>query len=227
MLKFYILCGMRTQFRNPSFVFPFLALFISGCGVTEPVRVLEPGEIRVVASIGGPVVPSAMPTGVVPYATVGAMKGLTDRVTVTGNVHALLAGLRTFGVDGGAAYRLVGEDGMVPEVTAKAQALVMTTFTAGSLRVFPLCSVNGSYRLGDAVLGYVGAESLFQFTGENHYFVGPLVGAEVAISRRVRIQAEAKWMAANISTRNGLFEGQSSFRGKGSFGFFLGGSYVW
>jgi hypothetical protein len=218
---------MRTLIRNSSLAFPFFALLMSSCSTTEPVRVLEPGEVRIVASVGGPVVPSAVPTVVIPYVTVGAMKGVTDQLTVTGNVHALLAGLVTLGVEGGAAARLVREEGAIPEVTAKVQAVIMTNFTPGSFRLFPLCSVNGSYRLGDAVLGYVGVESLFQFTGEKHYFVGPFAGAEVAVSRRVRLQAEAKWMAANISTRNGAFEGQSSFHGKGSFGMFLGASYVW
>jgi hypothetical protein len=218
---------MRIPRGNSSLAFSLLALLMNGCSTTEPVRVLEPGEVRIVASVGGPVVPSAVPTVVIPYATFGLMKGVTDQLTVTGNVHALLAGLVTLGVEGGAACRLVREEGAIPEVTAKAQALVMTNFTPGSFRLFPLCSVNGSYRVGNDVLAYLGAESLFQFTGEDHYFLGPFMGAEVAVSRRVRLQVEAKWMAANISTRDGVFEGQSSFHGKGSFGMFLGASYVW
>jgi hypothetical protein len=211
----------------PIVVASLAAAVTSGCSVTEPVRVLDRGEVRLTGSVGGPVVPSSMPTVVVPYATAGAMVGISDNVTVTGNLHLVLMAIKTFGIDGGAAIRILPEEGAIPELTLKGQALVMTNFTAGSLRVFPFCSVNGSYRLGEAVLCYGGVESMFQFTGDDHYFVGPFAGVQIQLSRRVGMQTEAKWMAANINTRDGVFEGQSSFHGKGSFGLFLGVSYVW
>lgn len=123
--------------------------------------------------------------------------------------------------------RLTPQDGAIPEVTAKGQMLLMTNFTAGSFRVFPSISVNGSYQLGESVLGYGGLESMFQFTGDEHYFVGPFAGVQFGLSRRVAMQAEVKWMAANVDTRDGVFEGESSLGGHGSLGFFLGMSYVW
>jgi hypothetical protein len=203
------------------------ALVAAGCSVTQPVRVLDAGEVRLAGSIGGPIVPSTMPTVVVPYGTVGGMYGVSRDVTVTGNVHVVLGGLKTFGVDGGAAVRLIPQDGLVPELTAKGEVLVMTDFSPGSFRLFPFCSVNGSYVLGESLIGYAGVESMFQFTGVDHYFVGPFAGVQVGLSRRVALQVETKWMAANIDTRNGVFEGQSSFRGMGSAALFLGVTYVW
>jgi hypothetical protein len=198
-----------------------------GCGVTQPVRVLDRDEVRVTASFGGPVVPSAIPTVVIPYGTVGAMAGVTEGVTVTGNVHIPLVALETVGFDGGAAVRVVRENGIVPEVTAKGTALVMTDFKPGSFRLFPIVSLNGSYSIGESILGYAGLENMFQFTGNEHFFLGPFAGLEARVSQRFSLQGEAKWMAANIDTRNGVFEGQASFRGKGYFGLFLGASYVW
>jgi hypothetical protein len=181
----------------------------------------------VAASVGGPVVPSAIPTVVIPYATAGAMVGVSEGVTVTGNVHIPLGALKTFGLDGGAAGRFVHEKGLVPEITGKGAALVLTDFTAGSFRLFPFFSLNGSYSIGDWILAYGGMEGMLQFTGDEHFFFGPFAGLEVRLSRRFALQGEAKWMAANADTRNGIFEGQSSFRGRGSFGLFLGASYVW
>jgi len=204
-----------------------LILYAAGCGVTQPVRALEDKEVRVTASFGGPVVPSSVPTVVIPYGIIGAMVGVSERVTVTGNLHIPLAALATFGIDGGAAVRLARENGSVPEVTAKGAALLLTDFKPGSLRLFPEISVNGSYSIGESVLGYAGLENMFQFTGSEHFFFGPFAGMEVRLSRRFALQGEAKWMAANIDTRNGIFEGQASFRGRGYFGLFLGGSYVW
>jgi hypothetical protein len=205
----------------------FLLLSAAGCSVTQPVRVLDQGEVRVAASVGGPVVPSAIPTVVIPYATAGAMVGVSEGVTVTGNVHIPLGALKTFGLDGGAAGRFVHEKGLVPEITGKGAALVLTDFTAGSFRLFPFFSLNGSYSIGDWILAYGGMEGMLQFTGDEHFFFGPFAGLEVRLSRRFALQGEAKWMAANADTRNGIFEGQSSFRGRGSFGLFLGASYVW
>lgn len=204
-----------------------LALWTAGCTVTQPVRVLEPDEVRLTASFGGPVVPSSIPTVVVPYGTVGAMVGVTEAVTVTGNVHVPLVALETVGLDAGAAVRVVHESGFVPEVTAKGTALLITNFKPGSSRLFPLVSVNGSYLIGESVQAYGGMENMFQFTGTEHYFLGPFAGLEVRLSHRFALQGEAKWMAANIDTRTGVFEGQSSFHGKGSFGLFVGASYVW
>lgn len=198
-----------------------------GCGVTQPVRVLESNEVRVTTSFGGPVVPSSIPTVVIPYGTVGAMVGVSEDVTVTGNLHIPLVALETVGIDGGAAVRIVRENGLVPEVTAKGTALVLTDFMPGSFRLFPILAVNGSHSIGESILGYAGLENMFQFTGTEHFFFGPFAGMEVRLSHRFALQGEAKWMAANIDTRNGIFEGQASFRGKGYLGLFLGASYVW
>jgi len=214
--------------RRPyAFLTSWLLVFFTGCGVTQPVRVLEPGEVRVTASFGGPVVPSSMPTVVIPYGTIGGMAGVAEGITVTGNLHIPLVALETAGIDGGAAVRILRGDGPVPELTAKGTALLLTNFRAGSSRCFPILSLNGSYSLGGPALWYAGIENMFQFTGQEHFFVGPFTGIEVHLSRQIALQGEAKWMAANVDTRNGVFEGQASFRGKGYFGIFLGGSYAW
>ncbi|HTY57685.1 MAG TPA: hypothetical protein VMF59_02670, partial [Bacteroidota bacterium] len=182
---------------------------------------------RVTASFGGPVVPSSIPTVVIPYGTIGAIVGVSNSVTVTGNLHVPLVALETLGIDGGAAVRLVREDGFVPEVTAKGVALIVTNFKPGASRLFPEVSVNGSYLLGESVVAYAGIENMFQFTGAEHFFLGPFAGAEVRLSHRWALQGEAKWMAANINTRDGIFEGQASFRGMGYFGLFMGASCAW
>ena len=123
--------------------------------------------------------------------------------------------------------RLVREDGFVPEVTAKGVTLIVTNFKPGASRLFPEVSVNGSYLLGESVVAYAGIENMFQFTGTEHFFFGPFAGAEIRLSHRFALQGEAKWMAANINTRDGIFEGQASFRGMGYFGLFMGASYAW
>ena len=226
------ICSIGFNHRFPGhigywLVIVTLLLFLGGCGVTQPVRVLDNNEVRLTASFGGPVVPSSIPTVVIPYATAGAMLGVSDGVTVTGNIHIPLVALETFGFDGGAALRIVPEKRFVPEVTVKGTAFILTDFKTGGFRLFPILSLNGSYSIGESILGYAGLENMFQFTGDQHFFLGPFAGLEIHLSRSFALQGEAKWMAANINTRNGIFEGQSSFRGMGSFGLFVGASYVW
>ncbi len=217
-----------TCTRFPAFMLCLLfGLSSFHCAATQPVRVLDPGEVRIIASVGGPVVPSSMPSVVVPYATLGGAVGISEAVTATARLHVILSTMATVGIDGGAAVRLIAESGVVPEVAAKGELFFLTDFTAGSVRLFPSCSVNGSYQLWEPVICYGGVESMFQFTGYDHYFLGPFAGVELRLSRRIALQTEVKWMAANVDTRNGIFEGQSSIGGHGSVGFFMGVSYVW
>jgi hypothetical protein len=199
---------------------------LSSCGSVQPVRVLPEGQTGLSASLGGPILTTSSPIGFVPYVMLGGMHGVSDAVTLTGNVHALMAAFGVLGVDAGAAVRLVKQNGAVPELTAKAQAYLFTNFKPNSLRVFPYLSLNASYALNDAWLAYGAVENMVQFSGSPRYFVNPALGVQWSVSDRVNLQAEAKWTAANVNTLNGIFEGQSSIGGTGSIGAHIGFVYL-
>jgi len=78
----------RSAFLTIAVVLSFLSIH---CGVTQPVRVLEEGQTQLTASLGGPFVTVKSTTFPVPYATLGVMHGVSERITLVGNLHATAA----------------------------------------------------------------------------------------------------------------------------------------
>jgi hypothetical protein len=200
------------------------ALTGAACSATLPVRVLPKGESRLIASFGGPYLPKSSPTFVIPYTTLGAMRGVTENTTLVYNVHALMAALGVAGIDIGAAHRLRSQAGAAPEVTALGQAYLFAG--AGGTRVYPHASVNASWRRGERQLIYGGAEAIGQFSGAPAVLATPFAGWQFPAGRRLRLQTEFKWMAANRNTAHGIVKGESSIGGHGALGFQLGAQWA-
>lgn len=202
-----------------------LSLFFLGCGATQPVRVLDERETKVSASIGGPLIPFGKSTIPVPYLTAGIQHGVTPSVTITGNVHLLTALLGDVGVDAGAATRVLRQDGWIPEITCKAQCYFYYDAKRGNNpRIYPLLTANASCLQGESTLLYSGIDNLFQ-SAEPAYLLSPFAGMQFSIGRRIEMQIEAKWMAANVNTEHGIMEGHNSVGGRGNIGTFLGFHY--
>lgn len=203
-----------------------LAAFVAlHCGVTQPIRTLPEGTTRITGSFGGPLIPFAGTTMPVPYLMAGIAHGLPNDVTVTGNAHVLMAAMGNVGVDVGAATTLVKEQSWWPELVVKGEALAFSDLEGlSNIRVFPHASLTASYDLGP-LLGYAGADVLTQFSGDRRWFLTPCGGTSIPLSDMWTLQAELKWIAANVDTRHGVFEGHASVGGKGNVGFFLGVSY--
>ena len=203
-------------------IFSFLALH---CGATQPVRVLDDGATKVSASLGGPFIPLGNTVVPIPYLTAGVQHGYTGSTTLTANAHLLTALFGDIGIDVGAARRILQEDELVPEVTAKAQMYFFDDVRRGNNpRFFPMLTVNASYRAGSSTLVYFGADNFFQFSTPS-YFISPFVGTQFPLSRSVEMQVESKWMAANVNTAHGVFEGEGSVGGNGNIGLFVGFNY--
>jgi len=205
----------------------FAALVISlsmiGCGGTQPIRVLEEGRTQASFSLGGPIIELGGAPVPMPYLTVGAMHGFCDNLTLSANAHLLSAALGDVGLDAGASMRLLKQDGAIPEVTGKAQIYFFDNLARGpnEPRLFPMISLNGSYLIGQSSLVYVGIDNLFQLSKPG-YILSPFIGTEFYISRRISGQLEAKWMAANVNTEKGVFEGYGAIGSSGNIGVFLG-----
>ncbi|MCX6139161.1 MAG: hypothetical protein NTV54_16895 [Ignavibacteriales bacterium] len=197
------------------------------CGVTQPVRVLEKGSTQLSASLGGPIIkPAGFPMPV-PYMTAGAVHGLTGDVSLIGRAHVTALLFGDLGLDAGAAYALAHERGIVPEITATGELYLFSDLRHGSAtRGYPFLSLNASYVLTGSVLVFAGAEDVYQLRPARH-FMTPFAGVEIPVSSRSVLQMEMKWMAANVNTAHGVFEGYSSIGGMGSFATFFGCTYRW
>ena len=201
------------------------SFFALHCSATQPVRVLDEGATNVSASLGGPFIPLGNNLVPVPYLTAGIQHGYTGSTTLTANAHLLTALLGDVGMDVGAAQRVLPQDEAVPELTAKAQMYFFYDAQRGNNpRFFPMLTANASYRVGNAALLYFGADNFFQFSKPS-YFVSPFLGTQFPLGRGVEMQVESKWMAANVNTAHGVFEGDGSVGGNGNISLFLGFTY--
>jgi hypothetical protein len=202
-----------------------IAIVIASCSSVQPVRVLEKDAYVATGSIGGAFLPSKSPAGILPYLTVGGAHGVTEDLTMHGHAHVLLAAFGVVGIDYGASYRALKQDGAVPEVTVGGQLLMFTKLSSEpNPRVYPNLSANASWQVGEQSLIYTGSHATIQLsTGD--VFVSPFVGYQFPLNKTFDLQIEGIWQAANRNTSGGVFEGLSSIKGKGSYGFYIGGIY--
>ena len=202
-----------------------LALVVSSCGVTQPVRIIDQGTTQAAVSLGGPLIPFGGMTVPTPYLNLGLIHGYKDNLTLTGNVHATTALLKNAAFDLGAATRLARESNGWPELTAKGQFYFFSDLERlDNVRVFPMVSINASYLVGASTLLYAGADQLIQFN-KPQYFFTPFAGTQLSLSDRSALQIELKWMAANVNSAHGVFRGTGSIGDHGDIGLFFGFTY--
>lgn len=201
-----------------------LSWILIGCGATQPIRVLPEHTTTITASLGGPVVPGKSPTVITPYVTGGVQHGLSDDVTVHGNLHLLMAAFAVAGMDLGASARVVRGHGWTPEITGSLRAYGFVQLSdQPKPRLYPSLSANASWSIRENDLVYAGTHVTAQWTASS-VFVSPFVGYSFAASDNISVQLECIWQAANHDTRSGVLEGISSINGHGSFGIFLAGA---
>jgi hypothetical protein len=196
------------------------AMLLSACSATHIVRPLPRGASVWTASLGGPLLPEAVPTKVVPYLSIGWQHGVSDALTLGGAIHGTMA---AYGVAAGeltATQRLTEQRGGRPAVAGTAQAYLFAG--RGGVRVYPSFGAVASWSVGKRALLYGGGNAVAQFSGTSTVLLSPLVGAQRSFGRRVALQLEVKWMAANADTRAGVFEGESSIGGRGAVATQLG-----
>lgn len=213
--KSVVLAGLAT----------FITIIISSCSSVQPVRVLEKDTYVATGSLGGAFLPEKSPAGILPYLTVGGAHSVTDDVTMHGHLHLLLAAFGVAGLDYGASYRALRQDGAVPEVTVGAQLLMFAKVSSEpNPRVYPNLTANASWKVGEQSLIYTGSHATIQFSNGD-VFVSPFIGYQFPLNKTFDLQIEGTWQAANRNTSAGVFEGLSSINGTGSYGFYIGGIY--
>ncbi|MDQ8165394.1 MAG: hypothetical protein P3A28_06510 [Gemmatimonadota bacterium] len=197
-----------------------LACSALACTATQPVRVLPKGQSRWISSIGGPLLPHHTPGGVIPYTNVGRMWGKSDNLTLAANAHLLAAAFGVAGVDVGAARRLRAASGPLPEITGQAQLYGFVG--SGGARIYPNFTGTASWSAGEKTLLYGGNSATLKLNDGFEAFFSPLVGIQRDFGRKLVLQLEGKWVAANADMHSGLFEGENSLGGNGGLGLQFG-----
>lgn len=200
-----------------------VTILLSGCSSVQPVRVLDKGANVITASLGGALVPGSSPTGIIPYLTSGYAYGISDDVTLHGRAHLTVAAFGVAGVDVGASMRAMSQDGALPEITVSGQLIGFASIARSApARLYPNLTANASWSVGQRSLAYAGTHATVQLD-PMRTLMSPFAGYQFPVSDAVRLQIEAIWQASNVNTRNGVFEGESSIGGSGSFGIYFGG----
>jgi len=204
-----------------------VVVLLSSCSMGAPVRVLKKDQMMATASIGGPIVPTKSPIGFVPYLTAGGAYGVTDDLTYHGNVHLLMAAFGVLGLDAGASVRALHQDGVTPEITVSGRVIAFSDMVKlQNVRLYPDMQVTASWEIAPQSLVYAGTHATWQALGPvdmTSLLFSPMVGTQIPVSDKFSLQGELIWQAANVNTMAGIVEGESSIRGHGSFGVFIGG----
>lgn len=202
-----------------------LVVWMTGCGITQPLRPVEEGTTELIASLGGPVIPVGGIAFPVPYLNFGGVYGYKPNLSLFANAHVTALLFKDIGIDAGFSTRIIKEKGIRPEITFNGRAYFFwDVFRGSTTRLYPMGTVTASYRAGEKSLIYFGADDLFQFVPSEMFF-SPFVGYSFPIGVALQLQVESKWMAMNQATSHGIFEGMASIGGKGNVGLFFGLQY--
>jgi hypothetical protein len=206
---------MRSMFL------PFLAVLASGCGLATHVRPVPPGTLALEAAVGGPVADLGVPVPL-PLATVGASYGVAESVDVHAHAHLTPLVLGTAGLDVGATWLSVGEDGWRPAVSLTGRAYGFSDLSTGAL-FYGEAGAAASWLLGERFLTYLSARGLYDAL-ERDVLWAVGTGVQVPFGR-FALQAEASWYAPGYDTSASPVS-WASVGGRGAFGVVLGASFL-
>lgn len=180
-----------------------LALTSAACATTQLARPVGRGNIRVSATLGGPLVKFGGAPVPLPITTVGAAYGISDLVDVHAEVHPTAAAFGIAGLSAGAALHPIASHRSALTIGASIKAfgngddgvLFTDLWIAGGGRVARWLWLGGGLHNG---LRMVGSATLREQTA----WAPTLFGlASFLVSRRVAIDVEARWYAMSSCGR--------------------------
>jgi hypothetical protein len=138
-----------------------------------------------------------------------------------------MAAFGVLGLDAGASVRALHQDGVTPEITVSGRVIAFSDMVKlQNVRLYPDMQVTASWEIAPQSLVYAGTHATWQALGPvdvTSLLLSPMVGTQIPVSDKFSLQGELIWQAANVNTMAGIVEGESSIRGHGSFGVFIGG----
>ena len=166
----------------------------AGCASTHTVRPLGRGNAVVHASLGGPLVNVSGAVIPTPILTLGGALGVRADSEVTLHADATAALFGVAHVEPGVAFHPVIRDGgLMPTLTTTLSLHLLTDFSA--TRIAPQATLAGAWRIQRRHLIYAGADLAVASGSAARLVLGPLLGAEARLGRRVGVSLEAKWLA--------------------------------
>ncbi len=176
-------------------------LGFGACATSHFVRPLGKGNGVVNASLGGPLVQLGGADFPTPIVDIGGGYGVRDDTDIFLRANLTAAAFGDLHLEPGVAYHpLIRDGGPVPTVTIAGSLHFLTDFR--SVLALPQLSAAVAWSLGRRHhLVYGGADLAVSFEGRGWVpIVGPYVGGELRVSRRIGLMLEAKYLAPNYNT---------------------------
>lgn len=182
-------------------------ILIGGCAAHTRLEPLGEGEVAANVSFGGPIV-AAFDTYVpMPYLTAGASYGMSDQLDVTATMHLLSLYFAIAGLDLGATWYPVANDGAIPSVGIGPRLMTFASLKSDveeRFRIYPMLSGSAAWMVPGG-MAYTGLDLLVPFStsdydpGHPSLLISPFAGYRWRITETLGLHAELKWQAANVA----------------------------
>lgn len=121
------------------------SLLLIECAPARFVKPLEKNEWAVGANVGGPLIQLFDTTLPVPFSSIYAGYGYSDKTTIHGGLHTTSLAYQTFQVDLGATYLLRNGSGNIPGISLSSSINAMVDFREANFRAYPSLAANLFY----------------------------------------------------------------------------------
>jgi hypothetical protein len=204
-VKIYGVCGITM--KKLSFgVILTLTLIFAGCAAHTSLEPLGRGNMNANLSLGGPIVAAFNTHIPIPYATVGMSYGLNEKMNIDGSLHLTSLPYRIFGLELGASYFPVLNEGLIPTVGIHPEVLTFISLkpdVESRMRVYPSLSASAAWHLGSDLI-YTGFDYTFPLTSSDYdtdapkFVLSPFFGYRTDLGKSLRLTAELKWQGVNV-----------------------------
>lgn len=199
-----------------------MALISVGCGHVTHVRPTPKGKLAVEGAFGGPVAKVSGLTIPLPLTTLGASYGLSESADIHAHVHGTSLAFGVAGVDVGASYMPIKQQGYVPALTLTGRLYGFSNIERIlDSRAYLELTGAGSYQLGKWFLLYGSASTFVQTQTWPLWSLA--AGNEFQLGEW-GLQLEGRWFQPSQLTRMNVVDWQS-VGGLGAWGVVLGVRY--
>jgi hypothetical protein len=184
------------------------SLISGGCAVHKNLIPLGKGNMEADVSLGGPFIPLIEPKIPAPYASAGINYGISEKVNIEGNLHITSLFYKVAGLDIGAAYFPLLNDGSLPAIGIQPRLLVYSSLKSdieSRFRVYPFVSGTAAWHWGSGII-YTGFDLVAPLTKPDYnkddvsIIVSPFAGYKWNLGADYSLFTELKWQGANVKS---------------------------
>lgn len=204
-----------------------LLLLMYGCAPSRYVKPLAKNQQALSFSFGGPLIKFSGAPIPIPFSTIGYAKGLTDNLTIYGNLHSTSALFGNSQLDLGTSFHIYKKENKYGISASPALQLAYSVRNRSGFRLWPSLDLNGYFHLKEKPSYlYAGINSWFEFSStrahEQAQQKHAIPNAHLGFTRvrtKWQHQFELKYLGIGIPNLPGVVD-YVGVSHKGSFGIY-------